>query len=434
MPKLVVISKGLAGLSFELSATPATVGRTGDNAFQIIEPSVSKRHCEVRLRDNEVVIRDLKSTNGTFINSQRILEAVLKPGKILSLGQVDLRLEASASAPVAPQASASPPPARKSEPVIPRFPKVPKIIIPAEQHLMTQPTGSPYSAVVAPNISSTLGATPAKKHCVLFVDDNRAFLDTISKLYAASGKGAWETHCATTVDQVITTLQEKPIGLVVVEIGMSALDGIQLLDIINRRYPNVRKAVLTGNVTESDRAACLANGAEMVLQKPTSPEGLKAVFTVLSELILLPPNREGFSGVLQQVGLHDVIQMVCLGRNSLVLDVRNQQMHGQIFIESGDITHAAVGDLAGEKAFYKLLSLNGGEFQLNPFKPPSARTVHGQWEFLLMEAARVHDEGAANTPEKAAPTAANTLAAKPAPPEQPPSPKTASPASADTEP
>ena len=34
----------------------------------------------------------------------------------------------------------------------------------------------------------------------------------------------------------------------------------------------------------------------------------------------------------------------------------------------------------------------GCEFRLQPFKPPAERTIHGQWEFLIMEAARIHDE------------------------------------------
>ena len=435
MPKLVAISKKLAGLSFELSATPAIVGRAQGTTFQIIESSVSGRHCEVRLRGDEIVVRDLKSTNGTFINGQRILEAVLKPGQILGVGQVDFRLDASTTAPAAFQAPVSPPSGKKSEPLIPKFPKVPKIIIPEEQRVMTEPSSSQYNPVIVPRLSSAAESTPGKKHRVLFVDDNRAFLETISKLYSVLGKGACETECATSVAQVFTILEQKPVDLVVVDIGMPVIDGIHLLDILNRRYPNVRKAVLTGNVTESNRAACLANGAEMVLQKPTSSEGMKAVFTVLSELILLPPQREGFSGVLQQVGLQDVIQMLCLGRNSMILDVRNQQMRGQIFIESGSIIHATAGNLTGEKAFYKLLSFNGGEFQLQSFKQPPAHTVNGQWEFLLMEAARAHDEDAANATEKNVPVAINPPAAKPAPPEQPPAsaPKAAIPASTGAE-
>ena len=121
MPKLVVISKNLAGLSFELSATPAIVGRAEDTTFQIIEPSVSRRHCEVRLCDNEVLVHDLKSTNGTFINRQQILEAVLKPGQILRIGPVDLCLETSTTAPAASQAPASPPIGKIPESITPKL-------------------------------------------------------------------------------------------------------------------------------------------------------------------------------------------------------------------------------------------------------------------------------------------------------------------------
>ena len=93
MPRLVVLSEGLTGRSHELKAETTTVGRVEDNAFQIPDPSVSSRHCEIILRGQEVVIRDLNSTNGTFINGQQITEATLKPSQILRLGQIEVRLE-----------------------------------------------------------------------------------------------------------------------------------------------------------------------------------------------------------------------------------------------------------------------------------------------------------------------------------------------------
>ena len=104
--------------------------------------------------------------------------------------------------------------------------------------------------------------------------------------------------------------------------------------------------------------------------------------------------REGFQGVLRRVGLQDVIQMECLGRNSSVLEVHDQHRRGRIYIEDGHIIHAAVGGLAGEAALQNLLALAGGSFELLPFEPPEQRTITGPWEFLLMEAARVRDETA----------------------------------------
>src|SRR5512137_2077833 len=93
MAKLVVLSAGMTGRTQELKAEKTTVGRVEDNSFQIAEPSVSSDHCEVLLRGNDVVVRDLNSTNGTFINGEKITEKVMKPGQILRLGQVEMRLE-----------------------------------------------------------------------------------------------------------------------------------------------------------------------------------------------------------------------------------------------------------------------------------------------------------------------------------------------------
>lgn len=94
MPKLVVLSEGMTGRAYELKVDKTTIGRVDDNAFPIPEGSISSHHCEIHLRGNEVVVKDLNSTNGTFINGQQITgEGVLKPGQILRLGQIEIRLE-----------------------------------------------------------------------------------------------------------------------------------------------------------------------------------------------------------------------------------------------------------------------------------------------------------------------------------------------------
>ena len=93
MAKLVVLSAGMTGRTHELKVDKTTIGRVDDNTFEIAESSVSSHHCEVLLKGSDVLVRDLNSTNGTFINGQKISESVLKPGQILRLGQVEMRLE-----------------------------------------------------------------------------------------------------------------------------------------------------------------------------------------------------------------------------------------------------------------------------------------------------------------------------------------------------
>ncbi|HZO84214.1 MAG TPA: FHA domain-containing protein [Verrucomicrobiae bacterium] len=93
MARLVLLSEGLTGKTFELKPELTTVGRLPDNALQIPEGSVSSHHAEIEMRGNELFVRDLDSTNGTFINGEKIKEGVVKPGQILRLGMVDMRLE-----------------------------------------------------------------------------------------------------------------------------------------------------------------------------------------------------------------------------------------------------------------------------------------------------------------------------------------------------
>ena len=93
MPKLVVLSEGLTGRSHDLKVDKTTIGRMEDNTFQLAEQSVSSHHCEILLKGTDVIVRDLDSTNGTYINGEKISEKVLKPGQILRLGNVEARLE-----------------------------------------------------------------------------------------------------------------------------------------------------------------------------------------------------------------------------------------------------------------------------------------------------------------------------------------------------
>jgi len=98
MAKLVLLSAGMTGRTHELKADKTSIGRVEDNTFQILEPSVSSHHCEVLLQGKDIVVRDLNSTNGSYINGDKISESVLKPGQILRLGQIEMRLETDAPA------------------------------------------------------------------------------------------------------------------------------------------------------------------------------------------------------------------------------------------------------------------------------------------------------------------------------------------------
>ena len=366
MAKLVVITKGFAPVAHELGEGWVTIGRGDGNNFQLVEPSISGRHCEVRVQGTELIVRDLLSSNGTFIDGKKISEAVLNPGQVVCLGEVELRFEAAAS-PVNPAAAA------------------------ALKNLAVSPSKAGASNQSSPPPKSSLPGEAARKYHVLFVDDSMAFIETFGGLCLEFSHHAWEILSATSADRALAVLQEGPIDLVILDVGMPMVDGIQLLGIISRRYPGLRIAVLTGRATEAHRAACLAGGAELFIEKPVTTDATRVVFNLLHDMLAWA-HRDGFTGALQRVGLLDVVQMECVSGHSSLLEIRNSELRGQIFIEAGVITHATVGNLAGKQAFYRLLSLKGGEFQVKPFTPPPQRSIQERWEVLLMDAARNSDE------------------------------------------
>lgn len=93
MAKLVVLKNGSPGESYELKTDRTSIGRSDSNAFQIPDGSVSGSHCEVLLQNDEILVKDLGSTNGTFIDGKRVKEGKLNHGQILKLGEITLRLE-----------------------------------------------------------------------------------------------------------------------------------------------------------------------------------------------------------------------------------------------------------------------------------------------------------------------------------------------------
>lgn len=115
MAKLVILNQGMTGRTFEVNVDRSTVGRVEDNTFQIADPSVSSHHAEILLQGADLLIRDLNSTNGTFINGEKISEVILKPGQILRFGQVEIKIDdgspVTAPAPAPAPAGGAPAPA-----------------------------------------------------------------------------------------------------------------------------------------------------------------------------------------------------------------------------------------------------------------------------------------------------------------------------------
>lgn len=93
MPRLILKKESAPGQSLDLHGGVNRLGRREDNDFQIDDPTVSSVHCEIRVNGEAVMVRDLGSSNGTFINGEQVREKSLSIGETLTLGEVAMVLE-----------------------------------------------------------------------------------------------------------------------------------------------------------------------------------------------------------------------------------------------------------------------------------------------------------------------------------------------------
>jgi pSer/pThr/pTyr-binding forkhead associated (FHA) protein len=70
----------------------ATIGRATGAGFILDAPLVSRLHCRLSAGDEAIQVKDLDSTNGTFVNGRRIRSAKLHAGDRLKVGRVEIRI------------------------------------------------------------------------------------------------------------------------------------------------------------------------------------------------------------------------------------------------------------------------------------------------------------------------------------------------------
>lgn len=95
----------------------------------------------------------------------------------------------------------------------------------------------------------------------------------------------------------------------------------------------------------------------------------------------------GFSGKVTNTSLHDVVQLVCIGRGTCRMHVSSGTSKGVICFKDGEIVHAEYNGLEGEEAFYGILSWELGAFECDEHSDDKA-TIEESWDFLVMESLR----------------------------------------------
>ena len=220
------------------------------------------------------------------------------------------------------------------------------------------------------------------KHKILVLDDDADWLD-MCRDFLAQLPSQPEIRTAATGVRALSMLDATPFRILICDLKMPRMDGLQVLSIVRRRFPELRTVVLTGLQDDQFRSRAYALGVDLFWLKPDMQQNSK-LFLDCIESLLGQVDAGGFRDA-QPKNLLDVIQMECLAGNSSVLRINSGAHIGKIWFQHGELTDAAADGADGEAAFRRILKWKSGTFESLPPEPERARTMTKSLESMLAE-------------------------------------------------
>ena len=201
------------------------------------------------------------------------------------------------------------------------------------------------------------------RHKILLLDDEQDLLD-LYKDVLGQLQSQPEIHTANSGARAIALLESEPFTMLISDLRMPKMDGLQVLSIVRRKFPQIRIVVMTAVVDEQYRSRAYAMGIDLFWEKPRTAEEIK-LFRDCVESLLGQQEEGGFRGI-QSKSLVDLVQLECLSHSSSVLKISKGSKQGNIWVANGEVIDAATLTLGGEAAFKEILSWKNGSFEILP--------------------------------------------------------------------
>lgn len=227
---------------------------------------------------------------------------------------------------------------------------------------------------------------------ILIVDPVEVSTSSLAPPLTNDGYKVSVVPTATAAEGAITESQPD---LAIVAFDLPQTNGLKFCQKLKRNpdTSSIPVVMLLKQDEEKHVAECLRAGVDDYIVKPVN---LELLFLKTQKLVTAAPTeatKEGVSGSLEDMSFTDMIQILCAGAKSMEIDLICDGTEGHVFVKNGEIIHADVGDAKGEEAFYKLMQWTRGDFTTKQCAEFPEPTIDSSTMSLLMEGARIADEG-----------------------------------------
>jgi CheY-like chemotaxis protein/predicted regulator of Ras-like GTPase activity (Roadblock/LC7/MglB family) len=225
------------------------------------------------------------------------------------------------------------------------------------------------------------------KH-VLIVDDEEQLLLTMQAGFE-SYKDRFQILTARNGKEATALLASTRINLVVTDLKMPEMDGIELLSFLKNNFPEIPAIVMTAFGTPEIENGLLHTNMIRMLEKPVD-------FDELTQLILSLLEHDLTGGTLTGISVPSFLQLIEMEQNTCLMEVKSAGYEqGLLYFNKGVLYDAVFGKETGEEAVYSILMLDDVKisFRTLPSKKLKKK-IKTPLMKLLMEGIRLKDERA----------------------------------------
>lgn len=217
-------------------------------------------------------------------------------------------------------------------------------------------------------------SSPASKH-VLFVDDEPVSCHVAERILR-TGIPNIRVTCAANGAEALEILDREPVDLLITDLAMPVLDGIELLLAVAHRRLLIPLLVVSGHKSPLNETLAFSSGAVEYFEKPLRPDPF---LHCASRLLFEKPHR----GQLEVISLVGILRMIEMERKTCSLRVTSAISQGALMFADGDLVDARQGVLHGLPAAMAILAWPDVTITLDTDAPTRAPTIRVRVRELL---------------------------------------------------
>ena len=219
---------------------------------------------------------------------------------------------------------------------------------------------------------------------VLIVDDFKPTLKSINSYLTRMYRGEINFHIAENGKEATEILNSNEIDLVVTDIGMPVMDGLELLAYMSKNHPGIPVIVMTSFGTPQMEEQLKKLKAFLYLEKPFDIKEL--------EKKIIEGLRCETEGHVRGFSLPSFLQLIQIESKTCTLEIQHEGKKSFLYFMDGSLIGAKTANKNGTEAALEILTLEKAEINILARCRNSEKTIDTPLHYLLLESARIKDE------------------------------------------